>query len=57
MKVGTKEGTEIMAKHVSDTVASTQVLSQFLGTPLNVRREWLDFEFPYGPPPEYDRIG
>lgn len=47
---------EDLAEIVRNEVGRSQ-LAQRLGSPIKVRRWWLDAEYPFGPPPEYRRSG
>ena len=50
-------GSGAMALHVQDSISKNPHWTKFLGKPVRLTRYWLDYDFPRGPPPEFDRPG
>ena len=48
---------EQLAGIVLGFLSDDRRLQKFLGTPIGIRQYWLDIDFPYGPPIEYERSG
>jgi hypothetical protein len=38
-------------------VVAQSTMSQQIGKDMKVRRSWLDFDYPYKPPPTFTRLG
>lgn len=48
---------DTMANFVLDACKRSVAVKAKCGSDLKIRRCWLDLDFPYGPPPEYERTG
>ncbi|KAI9840249.1 MAG: hypothetical protein M1837_001832 [Sclerophora amabilis] len=46
-----------LAGIVGHAVSKNSRLHRSLGNPVKVRQSWLDIQFPYAPPPQYERSG
>jgi hypothetical protein len=46
-----------LANLIGKTIASKKQLQAMMGTPIEVKRFWLDFDYPYVAPPQYERTG
>lgn len=42
---------------VRSAAEANAVLAKRAGSPMKVRRHWLDFEYPFRPPPKFVRLG
>ena len=42
---------------VGNFCATSKKFVQHLGSPVRINRSWMDIDYPYAPPPDYERSG